>query len=174
MEKDDEVKGIGNSLDFGARIYDPRLGRWLSVDPDQAKFTSLSPYCAFNNSPLLMVDPTGKGAKVVKVMENGKVVALKVVSTIYVYSTIASIQNDIANHANNIQEEINTAYDVNATGAVEVGDNTIQVPVIFEVTVIPVGGENGSADAKKLADGNTDPSINFVHLNDNPTSPDHT
>jgi hypothetical protein len=26
-ERDDEVKGSGNSLDFGARIYDSRLGR---------------------------------------------------------------------------------------------------------------------------------------------------
>jgi RHS repeat-associated protein len=38
MEKDDEVKGVGNSLDFGARIYDSRLGRWLSVDPLSYKF----------------------------------------------------------------------------------------------------------------------------------------
>ncbi len=26
MEKDDEIKGNGNSYDFGARIYDPRVG----------------------------------------------------------------------------------------------------------------------------------------------------
>lgn len=174
MEKDDEVKGVGNSLDYSARIYDPRLGRWLSGDPDQAKYTSLSPYCAFNNSPILMVDPTGKGAKVVKVYENGKVVALKVVATIYVYSTVSSIQNDISNHASNIQEEINTAYNVNATGTVTVGDKTIQVPVVFEITVLPVGGENGPSDAEKLAYKNTDASVNYVHLNDNAPGPDHT
>jgi RHS repeat-associated protein len=32
-EKDDEIKGAGNAVDFGARIYDGRLGRWLNVDP---------------------------------------------------------------------------------------------------------------------------------------------
>ena len=31
-ENDNEVKGAGNSVDFGARIYDSRLGRWMSVD----------------------------------------------------------------------------------------------------------------------------------------------
>ena len=31
-ETDNDVKGAGNSLDFGARIYDSRLGRWLSLD----------------------------------------------------------------------------------------------------------------------------------------------
>ncbi|QLH44307.1 MAG: hypothetical protein HWD58_00920 [Bacteroidota bacterium] len=35
QEKDNEIKGTGNSLAFEARIYDNRLGRWLSLDPLQ-------------------------------------------------------------------------------------------------------------------------------------------
>ncbi len=41
MEGDDEVKGHGNSYDFGARIYDPRVGRGLSLGPLKAKYPSL-------------------------------------------------------------------------------------------------------------------------------------
>ena len=61
-EKDDEVKpdGKGNSLDFGARIYDSRLGRWLSVDPFQKKYTSYSPYLYCADNPTIFKDPNGK------------------------------------------------------------------------------------------------------------------
>ena len=59
-EMDDEVKGVGNSLDFGARIYDPRVGRWLSRDPSQAKFADKTPYEGFANNPVIYSDPDGK------------------------------------------------------------------------------------------------------------------
>ena len=58
-EKDDEIKGNGNSLDFGARMYDPRLGRWMSVDPLAAKYFDLSPYNFAGNSPILFYDVDG-------------------------------------------------------------------------------------------------------------------
>jgi RHS repeat-associated protein len=32
-ENDNEIKGEGNSLDFGGRIYNNGLGKWLSLDP---------------------------------------------------------------------------------------------------------------------------------------------
>jgi RHS repeat-associated protein len=60
QEKDNEIKGSGNSLDFGARIYDSRLGRWLSLDPLQEKYPSLSPYNFTANNPILYTDPDGK------------------------------------------------------------------------------------------------------------------
>ncbi len=59
-ENDNEVKGEGNSLDFGARIYDSRLGRWLSVDPLAAKYPDESPYSFAGNSPIVIIDPNGK------------------------------------------------------------------------------------------------------------------
>jgi RHS repeat-associated protein len=63
MEKDNEIKGNGNSLDFGARIYDTRLGRWLSLDPLQAKYPNLSPYNFCANNPIFYIDPDGKKLK---------------------------------------------------------------------------------------------------------------
>jgi len=70
MEKDDEVKGSGNSYDFGARIYDSRLGRWLAVDPQSSKQPSWSPYKSFNNSPLIFNDPDGQIEYVVTITRN--------------------------------------------------------------------------------------------------------
>lgn len=64
MEKDDEIKGNGNSYDFGARIYDPRLGRWLSTDPKASKGPGLSPYNYSFNSPISYSDPDGEWAEV--------------------------------------------------------------------------------------------------------------
>lgn len=59
-ENDNEVKGTGNSLDFEARIYDPRLGRWLSLDPETRLMPWISPYNYVSNSPILKIDPDGK------------------------------------------------------------------------------------------------------------------
>lgn len=90
MEKDNEMKGIGNSLDFGARMYDSRLGRWLSLDPLQAKYPNLSPYNGFENNPIYFADPDGKDAKVT-INKN----LITVTTVIQIYGDAAT--QDIAN-----------------------------------------------------------------------------
>jgi RHS repeat-associated protein len=59
MEKDNELKGVGNSYTTEFRQYDPRLGRWLSLDPMMMEFPNISPYVAFNDNPILFTDPLG-------------------------------------------------------------------------------------------------------------------
>ena len=58
-ENDNEVKGVGNELDYGERIYDTRSGRFLSVDPLQAKYPNLTPYQFASNSPIAHIDLDG-------------------------------------------------------------------------------------------------------------------
>lgn len=61
QEQDAEVSGNdGDYLDFGARIYDSRLGTWLSVDPLQKKYPNYSPYCFTANNPIYYIDVDGK------------------------------------------------------------------------------------------------------------------
>jgi RHS repeat-associated protein len=60
MEKDNEIKVNGGSYDFGARIYDSRLGRWLSLDPLMKKYPGLNPYSGIGNNPIFYIDPDGQ------------------------------------------------------------------------------------------------------------------
>jgi RHS repeat-associated protein len=58
-ENDNDVKGEGNQQDYGMRIYDPRLGKFLSVDPLTKDYPSWSPYPFAMNSPTSGVDLDG-------------------------------------------------------------------------------------------------------------------
>jgi RHS repeat-associated protein len=69
-ENDNEVKGEGNLQDYGMRIYDPRLGRFLSVDPLAAKYPMLTPYCFVANNAIIYIDPDGRDIKPSKAFLN--------------------------------------------------------------------------------------------------------
>ena len=56
-ELDSDI-GIDN-YDFGARIYDARIGRWLAVDKLRYEKPEFSPYQMVNNSPLMFIDCDG-------------------------------------------------------------------------------------------------------------------
>ena len=65
-ENDNEVKGVeGSQQDYGMRIYDGRLGRFLSVDPLKNKFPELSTYQFAGNTPIAAIDLDGEEPKIV-------------------------------------------------------------------------------------------------------------
>ncbi|WP_118976820.1 RHS repeat protein [Taibaiella koreensis] len=61
-QSNEYIQDLGlNWMSFGARQYDPQIGRFLSVDPlaDAQGQQVFSPYAAMGNAPESMVDPNG-------------------------------------------------------------------------------------------------------------------
>ena len=64
-ENDNEVKGEGNQQDYGMRIYDPRLGRFLSVDPLAKTYPWYTPYQFAGNKPIWAIDLDGAEEEII-------------------------------------------------------------------------------------------------------------
>jgi RHS repeat-associated protein len=60
-EKDDEInpEGDGDSYDYGMRIYNPRLSKFMSVDPIFRKYPELSTYQFASDRPIDGIDVDG-------------------------------------------------------------------------------------------------------------------
>ncbi|ATL49378.1 hypothetical protein COR50_20565 [Chitinophaga caeni] len=71
-ENDNEVKGEGNQQDYGMRVYDPRIGRFLSVDPISKSYPELTPYQFASNRPVDAIDIDGLEAYVLTQSFDGK------------------------------------------------------------------------------------------------------
>ncbi len=49
QEKDDEIKGAGNSVNFEFRMHDPRVGRFFAIDPLASKYPYNSTFAFSEN-----------------------------------------------------------------------------------------------------------------------------
>ena len=58
-EKDNEDYGEGNGYEYGFRVYNPRLGRFFSVDPLTKKYPELATFQFSSNSPIANIDLDG-------------------------------------------------------------------------------------------------------------------
>lgn len=50
--------------DYGARHYDPALGRWITPDPMAEKYYPMSPYSYTLGNPIIYKDPNGTDAEI--------------------------------------------------------------------------------------------------------------
>ncbi len=85
-----------NWEDYGARMYDPALGRWWVIDPLSVKHPNQSPYLFCNGNPIIYMDPDGRDGVIT--IKGGQI---NVSSNIYLYgagatkAVAAQYQSDI-------------------------------------------------------------------------------
>ena len=123
MEKDDEIIGTGNSYDFGARIYDSRLGRWLSLDPEMALCPFESHYTFVSNSPNIYIDPTGKTKYFVHRISDkrtGKSIELKVPISDELMRKSIRVNNTLDKHDYHWES---AWYDINVVQTIVINEN---------------------------------------------------
>ena len=58
-KEDDQDWGTQNIQDYGFRLYNPSIGKFLSVDPLAPKYPELTPYQFASNTPIAAIDLDG-------------------------------------------------------------------------------------------------------------------
>lgn len=132
MEKDNEVAGNGVDYDFGDRIYDSRIARWLSTDPLQKKYAGLTPYHFTFDNPIAFKDQDGRDGRL-SIDYDKKQVTLE--STIYIYGGDKNLDyTQLAAKYNEMYKSIKNSKTVKAANGEE-WTVTVNVKFVYDETL---------------------------------------
>jgi RHS repeat-associated protein len=117
-EKDSET--ANDNFDFGARVYDGRLGRWFSLDKLTKESPNLSAYVFTINNPICFTDPDGN--KALYIIE-GNTITIK--ALIVITGDKATTEK-----ANQMQSQICSYF---KDSKIKIGD--VEYNIVFDIKV---------------------------------------
>jgi len=140
QEKDDELKGEGNSLNYKYRMHDPRVGRFFAVDPLFADFPWNSPYAFSENRLIDAIELEGLESLEVKDFKKGSKTLIIVVQGIGGEPPVGKTQARA--HANN------SAMGLDLTGLGKLEANSHKTPDLNIITFASAQGDQTKKDIR--------------------------
>ncbi|MBV8040947.1 RHS repeat-associated core domain-containing protein, partial [Bacteroides sp. AN502] len=109
--KELDTKNGLNLYDYGARMYDPALGRFTTVDPSSESYYNSSPYAYCGNEPVGRVDPDGKDWRIQTYYnkETGKM-EYKITVRAVLINNSSNQELDMKGLTEKIVNQVNDAY----------------------------------------------------------------
>ncbi|MBK7444129.1 MAG: hypothetical protein IPI65_22130 [Bacteroidetes bacterium] len=98
-EFDTDTYGEGNIYDYGFRVYNPRIGKFLSTDPLSRNYPWYTPYQFAGNKPIVAIDLDGLEEYVVHNIYNGDGILIEI--RVFSYSDVNGKAQDMKIYESN-------------------------------------------------------------------------
>jgi RHS repeat-associated protein len=165
QEKDDEVKGEGNSINYKYRMHDPRVGRFFAVDPLASDYPHNSPYAFSENVVINAVEL--EGLEKVEVNESKNEVTIT--ATVAVYDpdnnlSDADLNSLMEKEANHISGQYNLSIGEDDAGRPYAAEGGTNYSVNFQFETVRINSLGELDSNKDIKTAQEDRSFSGVYF----------